>query len=197
MSKLHEVINSLSDETDLAEVKQQLLAEADTLDENNKQLFSRAKKAEGFEYNEDTKEWLKKEPKPEVKLEKPEAKLEPNEPDYSKLAFLEGRGYKHPDDQKYITDEATRLKKHLTDTLSEEHVLNRLKNASDQRQAQAGTPSGGGGGGGDTRSDVAFWMDKRNDDGTFASPEDPELHSKVIDARMAKEKGANEFAPIR
>jgi len=108
---------------DVVALKQKI----EDLSGKNRQLFERAKKAEGFEKNSDG-HWIKStppEPKPEVKEVSPQS----NEPDYAKLAFLEGKGIQHPDDQKLVQDEATRLKLPLTDILGMEYIKSKLKTA--------------------------------------------------------------------
>lgn len=182
MSKLAEVIDSLNDEN-VDEVKKTLASEAKTLEENNRRLYSRAKKAEGFEYDKGKKEWIKKEEKkPEVKTKKAPEK---NDSDsyFGRKAFLETRGIKHPDDQKWVFKEAERLKMGIDDILGMEHAKIHLKNNSDERKAQAGMPDSRGGGSGKSERDVDYHLKK----GT--TPDDPELANKVIEARMKKESG--------
>jgi len=133
----------------------------------------------------------KEEPKPQNK-EIPQS----NEPDYAKIAFLSGEGVKHPDDQKLVQDEAARLKLPLTDVLQMEHIKAKLEANKDDREAKAGMPKGRGQGGGKTQGDVDFWIDQKNPDGTFKTPEDPELAEKVIEARIEKEKSQNKFSDV-
>lgn len=126
---------------------------------------------------------------PENKEEK-----QSNEPDYAKLAFLEGKGIQHPDDQKIVQDEAARLKLPLTDVLGMEHIKSKLKDSKDQRDAEDGMPDGSGTPSGKTRSTVDYWVDKTDKDGNYLSPtSDPELHAKVIEARMKKQDGSKMF----
>ncbi len=156
----------------------------------NKQLFERAKKAEGFEKNAEG-HWVKTQ-KPEVKIEPPLPKPQSNEPDYAtKLAvktYLNQKGYDHPDDQKWIQDEAKRLKMLPDEILEMEHVKNHLTTSKDQREAQAGLPRGRGSASGKTQQDVDYWLAKGE------TPDDQELAEKVIDARIAKEKQGNKFS---
>ena len=190
MPKLHEIIDSLNDEN-VSEVKEQLKFEANALHESNKQLYSRAKKAEGFEQDGNGK-WVKKiEPKPEPKPEQPP---QSNEPDYAKEAFLEQRGVKHITDKKLIYEEAKRLKLPLTDVLEMDHIKAKLKISQDQREAEAGMPEGGGKPGGANKSSIEHWIDKKNPDGTFATPDDLELANKVIDARVKRQSEENKFS---
>lgn len=187
MSKITELINSLNDEN-VDEVREQLASEANALNENNQRLYSRAKKAEGFEFNKETKVWNKKEIKKEAKEPTADKKPELNEPNYAKLAFLEQRGLKNADDQKMVQEEANRLKLPLTDILNMEHIKMSLKNSSNQREAQEGMPAGRGKPGGSTKGDVEYHLAK----GT--TPDDLALAGKVIAARENKETSGNKFS---
>lgn len=111
-----------------------------------------------------------------------------NEPDYAKLAFLEGKKIDHPEDQKMVMDEAKRLQLPLTDILAMEHIKSKLKDSKNQREALDGAPRGKGKGGGSTTQDVEYYLAK----GT--TPDDLELAGKVIEARMKKEQRANMFS---
>ena len=186
-----ENLDSPNEEPDIPEETEDVTALKEKLTEisdKNRQLFERAKRAEGFEKNSDGK-WIKIH---SAEPEKP--KSQSNEPDYSKLAFLEQRGIAHPDDQKLVQDEAQRLKLHLTDILQMEHIKGKLQIAKDQREAQAGMPKGAGKGGGKTQGDVDYWIDQKNPDGTFKSPDDSELAAKVIEARIQREVRGSKFA---
>jgi len=179
--------NADNEELDANALKEKLqneVKEKEDLAEKNRQLFARAKKAEGFV--EKDGEWIKK----EKSDEKPEAPPDkPNEPDYGRLAFLQSKGIDHPDDIKIVQDEADRLKLPLTDVLGMEHIKTQLKEGKETREAKEGMPKGGGRAGGSTPSDVAHWLDKEG------LPEDQELAEKVVDARMGKEKN-DKFSDI-
>lgn len=131
-------------------------------------------------------------PKNESKEEKS------NEPDYAKEAFLEQRGVLHPDDKKIVYDEANRLKLPLTDVLGMEHIKSKLKSVQAQRDAEYGMPSGSGKGtGGVSKNTVDYWVNRKNPDGTYQTPEDVDLANKVIAARIKSEEGRSMFEPIR
>jgi len=122
-------------------------------------------------------------------VEKPiEKQIESNEPDYAKIAYLNSLGNTNPDDQKWVMEEANRLKLPLTDILNMEHAKIALKNAKDQREAQAGMPKGGGRGGNNTQQDVDYWLAKGE------TPDDLGLAKKVIDAKVNKEQNKNIFS---
>lgn len=117
-----------------------------------------------------------------------------NEPDYARLAYLKAEGITHPDDQKAIQDEAARLKLPLTDVLQMEHMQIKLKNAKDQREAEAGMPDGSGQSSGGPKNTVEHWINKKNPDGTYQTPDDQELAEKVIDARLKQETVGKMFS---
>jgi len=131
-----------------------------------------------------------------AKVEKPETpktEEQSNEPDYAKLAFLEGKGVKHPDDQKVVQEEANRLKLPLTDILEMAHIKSKLKDAKDQREAEDGMPEGGSGKSGSGKTSIDYWVNRKDKDGAFLTPSDPELAGKVIDARIKKESKDSMF----
>lgn len=136
-------------------------------------------------------------PKKQGEAETPKKEEESNEPDYAKEAFLEQRGVQHADDKKIVYDEANRLKLPLTDILGMEHIKTKLKSASEQREAEAGMPDSKGKPSGSNKGSEDYWIDRKNKDGSFQNPKDPELHQKVIKKRMEKEQKGNEFDPIR
>jgi len=118
---------------------------------------------------------------------KEEAKEKSNEPDYAKLAFLEGKKVVNADDQKLVLDEAERLKLPLTDILNMQHIKTQLKDAHDQREAKSGSPKGKGKAGSTGQHDVDHHLAK----GT--TPEDVEEAKKVIDARMKSDKSSGHY----
>lgn len=142
--------------------------------DKNRQLFERAKKAEGFELKDG--HWVKLEPK----QERAESS---NEPDYAKLGYLNSVQVTHPDDQKVVIDEANRLKLPLTDVLQMEHIKNKLQTARQTREAQEGMPSGSNRGGAKGQKEVDYWLAKGG------LPQDQELAQKVVNARMQEERG--------
>jgi hypothetical protein len=185
-----ENLDSLNEEMENADSLNGDLGEPDldTLKKNNedlsgknKHLFERAKKSE-TEVKE-LREQLKR-LSGDKDIEKPQS----NEPDYAKLAFLESKGISHPDDQKIIQDEASRLKLPLTDILAMEHIKTRLASQKDQREAQAGMPKGKGTNSGKTQQDVDYWLAKGE------TPDDLDLAEKVIEAKMLQVKKANKFS---
>jgi hypothetical protein len=134
--------------------------------------------------------------------EKPETKTNtsntPNEPDYAKKIdklTLKSEGYTNPDDQKFIFDEAERLKLPVDEIIQMDYIKSKLATAKTQREAEEGMPKGRGNSNSKAKGDVDYWLAKRpKADGTFETPEDPELATKVINARISKETSKNKFS---
>jgi len=192
MSKLFEVIDSLNDEN-ASEVVIKIKEEATALEENNKQLYTRTKKAEGFEYNEEKKEWIKKE-KPEAKTELEVKKPnETNEPDYGKLAvntFLKSEGVDTKEDQDFVIAEAKRLQKDITEIVGMKYIKETLKDKKDQREAESAAPENKERGTGTTSNDVDYWINKKE------LPKDQELAAKVVNAKMKTDASQKMFDDI-
>ena len=130
---------------------------------------------------------------PQEESNKPQS----NEPDYAKLAFLEGKGIKHPDDQKIVQDEAKLLNLPLTDILGMEHIKSKLKTISEQREAENGMPDSSGKPSGGNKSDANYWVNKTDPaTGEYLSPpgDDLELNNKVIEARMQQHTAKSKFS---
>ena len=164
------------------------------LSDKNRQLFERAKKAEGFEKKDD--QWVKvakPEPKVETTQAKPEAKPESqsDEPNYGRLAYLDQKGITNADDKKWVEEEATRIKLPITDVLEMEHVKGHLKAVKTEREAQEGMPSGSKRTGGTTKNQVEYYLQKGG------LPDDQKLAEEVVEARMADSPDKRQFDPIR
>jgi len=189
MPTLNEIISSLSDEQITSEAREALMAEVNAQEKKNSQLYSRAKKAEGFE--KVNGQWVKKE------TPKAEKQTGSNEPDYldklNKLV-LKTEGITNPDAQKFVLDEAKRLNLPVEEILSMEYAKSKVQSIKDQSEAMDGMPKGSGSGSGKNSGDVDYWKDRTEADGTFDTPEDLEMAEKVITARVTKAEQANKFS---
>jgi len=107
---------------------------------------------------------------------------------------LKSEGITHSDDVKIVLTEAKRLKLPVEEVAGMEHIKAKLKTAKEQREAESGMPTGSGKPSGTTKNSVEHWVDKKNSDGSYATPDDLELAEKVIDARIKKDNASNQFA---
>jgi len=173
-------------ETPTNEEEQQPNAENEskTVEELTKEL------EDAKEYGNNQKIRAEKAEKPKTKSETktPKKEAKPNEPEYAKLAWLDGKDVTNAEDQKMVMEEAERLKLPLTDVITMDYMKSKLKDSKDQRESESGSPKGKGKSGGSGQQDVDYHLAK----GT--TPPDVETASKVIDARMKKETSANKFS---
>lgn len=185
MSKITEVIDSLNDEN-ASEVKEQLLQEANALNETNRQLYNRAKKAEGFE-NKDGK-WVKKEVK-----QTPAKKTQPEETselDYGKKAFLNANGIRGAEEMAKVLEFMGATGKSLDEVVDNKYFQAELKDYRDDLAAKGAMPSSNKGGGSSNSKDSAeYWINK----GEMPPKDKPELQRAYVNARYQKEKGGNPF----
>ena len=156
--------------------------------EVNEDLTKAQQVAENQKIRAEKAEKELKDLKGKVETETPKKETKSNEPDYAKLAYLNGEKVVNSDDQKMVMDEAERLKLPLTDILAMKHIKAQLKDAKDQRSAEDGSPKGKGKSGGSGQQDVDYYLAK----GT--TPSDPDLANKVINARMQKETNSSKFS---
>ena len=170
-----------------------VVADSPLTSEQIAELKARAEKADKLESEVGSlKRDLKKVKKALEPEETPEGSRQSNEPDYSKIAFLNSIDVRHPDDQKVVIDEANRLKLPLTDVANMEHIKAKLSENLSKRDTQDGMPGKSGRTGGSATKDVQYYLDNPEE-----SPGDPDLHIKVIDARMKRMEDGNKWGPTR
>lgn len=155
-------------------------------------LKAKAKRAEELENeNGRLKRDLTKATKPKEDKPKDSESNKSNEPDYSRLAYLEAKGITNVDDQKAVMDEAERLKLPLTDVLAMEHMQTKLRTSQEARAAQEAMPDGSGRKGGASKNSVEYFLSHPDE-----VPDDLDLHNKVIDAKMRKQENESKFSSV-
>lgn len=177
--------NSSNVETQVEETTQETSTATPEVDvaklqETNKQLFERAKKAET-----EARELREK-----VKAT-PQESHQPNDIDRLDRLELAANDIKHPDEQKLVMDEARRLKLPVGELASMEYMQAKLKASREAREAREGLPSGTKRGNAVGRNDVEYYLanpDKR--------PNDQALAEKVLAAKMTQQKSANTFSDV-
>jgi hypothetical protein len=111
--------------------------------------------------------------------------------DYGQLAYLESKGITDAEDQKYLENLTKESGTELKDLLGKSWVQSELKERAGLRATAAATPSGTKRAGNQTNNDVDFWLQK----GTLPpnTPENRELRTKVVNARLKAETSGNNF----
>lgn len=188
MSKLTELINSLNDEN-VEEIREQLISEASVRDKTSKQLYSRTKKAEGFELNKATGKWSKKESKKEINP-KADKKAVQSELDYGQLAFHNSKSnsfkIENDADIEHLQNIMNESGKSQNEILGSKWFQADVKERQEARSVKDAipsnskrSPSSG------TKDNVDYWLAKGQ------LPPDRALREKVVNAKIAKETSAD------
>ena len=169
----------VSQETDAAALQKKVQELSDT----NRKLFSRAKQAEGFEFNEESRRWMKKEiPPAKDKIEvAPEATT--GELSETQLDYLDLKGITDDEELKVIKSVMQRTGLTVRKALNDEYVQVKLKEIKDRKSAQAATPSSNRGG--QVQNDRIDWWLVENER-TGKLPDDFDLRVKVVEAKERK-----------
>ena len=161
------------------------------LDEKNRQLFARAKKAEGFEYQNG--EWIKR----ETEDEKPKRSSKKQELDYGEKAFLKANGIDPAQEDEFELFQKTRDKfredAKLEDVLNDagfQKELNDLREEKKSREALEGTQDANRGTGA-ARNQVDYWVNR----GELPpnTPENQQLRRDVVNARAKRDENKKRF----
>lgn len=154
-----------------------LKAKATELEQTNKQLFERAKKAEGF-VRVDGK-WVKA-PKPEEAVETAnQLKAKTGELSETQLDYLDLKGVTEQEDIDVIQKVMQRTGQTVRQALADDYVVSKLAALKGKRDVQNATPGNtkrAGGQVGDIASAVAKFKD------TGILPEDRALADAVVDS---------------
>jgi len=160
-----------------------LKKERDELAQTNRQLFERAKKAEGF-VKVDGK-WVKA-PKPEEAVAtKNELKATASELEAAQLDFFDLKGYSEPDEVAIFQNIMKRTGMSHREVIKDDYALAKIKSLRDQRDVLKATPSSTKRGGQPSADNVELALAKFESTGEL--PTDFALRSKVINAKVAQE----------
>ena len=181
MSKITELIGSLSNEN-VEEVKELLASEAEASEKSSSQLYTRAKKAEGFEKKDG--KWVKKENKIEPKVD--DKKAEKSKLDFGEKAFLKAYGIEGEEALDFIASMRERTGDELDILVNDDIVKAKLKAFKDASAAKDAIPSKTNRSNqSDAKENVDYWIKKGE------LPKDTELRKKVVNAKLDIEKSAN------
>lgn len=150
----------------------------------NKQLFVRAKKAEGFE-NKDG-QWVKVE-----KSAKPEAKPkdEPNlSTDYGLLAFLKVNNIEHEDDVAFFNQVRSETGKKPEEVLRSKYFIAELKERQEIRATKEAQPKENNRGSSKGRNEADVWAEKIKTGQATMADVPSELRIEVINIKAAASK---------
>ena len=192
---MNELIDSLTNEN-VDEVKEQLTSETSALNETNSQLYSRAKKAEGFEKGKDGK-WIKKEikSKPVVETEDKKIIKKPDEIDYGQKTFISQILKVDLGDEKQMAliSDYRDNGKSLDDLAVNKHFQNDLKDIKTAQSVKDATPSSNKRSAGSSGKAVDYWL-KKYQDGTPLQDVPKDLRTEVLNTRLSKDEKKSHFS---
>jgi hypothetical protein len=159
--------------------------EMEELREQNRQLFARAKKAEGFSLKDG--EWVKEE------KEKPKSTKKSDEKsdfDYGQKAYLIANGIK-ADEINYVKEVMEATGKDLDSVLASKYFQAELKERREAQVAEAAMPSGTKRSGTASRDSVEYWVAK----GELPpnTPENFKLRAEVVNAKIKSQTSNRQF----
>ena len=157
--------------------------------EQNKQLFARTKKAEGFELKEG--KWVKPKDKPKetkVETELPKESSKSNELDYGQLALLRQEGIKGAGETALFKEIMLETGKGVLDVLDSSYFKSRLAEFRQAQESANAIPKGKGRSGQTGVTDLDMSLAKYHETGEL--PKDFETRNKVIDFITKEERGA-------
>jgi len=183
LNKLLDIKVEELDETALREKLTEIIPKYKETHQSNKQLFERAKTAEGG---------LKELKAKLAGLENPPVVSKPNvdpkagtgELDETALDYLDLKGVSEAEDIKIIEDIVKKTGMTVRQALKDDYVQTKLTANKVKREVEDATPSAGKRGGGSQATDIASAVEKFERTGVL--PDDFELKSKVINAAVAK-----------
>lgn len=163
--------------------------------EQNKHLYSRTKKAEGFEFKGG--EWVKSEVKKPQEAPKkddtkpPKEPSQPNELDYGQLALLRSEGIKSPEETALFKEIMTETGKSMLDVMDSNYFKSRLSDFREAQNSMNAIPKGKNRSGRTGATDVDIAVAKYREDGKL--PSDFKTRSAVVKALEVEEQNSGMF----
>jgi len=166
------------------------------ISEQNKQLFARAKKAEGFELKDG--KWVKPEKSKKIEQDKSESDTKPpkgtqqsSDLDYGQLALLRTEGIKGSGEIALFKEIMSETGKGVLDVLDSNYFKSRLTDFRDAQESANSVPKGNKRTGQQGATDVDIAIAKYKDGGEL--PSDFKTRSAVIKAIEAEEQSSGMF----
>jgi len=180
-----------SDADAAKEAYQKVLEEKTKIADTNKQLYSRAKKAEGFEFVDG--KWVKPDKKPDTPVENKPSKepSKPGELDYGQLAFYNTKSdvirIESDEDVEFLQRTIKETGKSQGDILKSSWFQNELKERISARESAEAIPKSKPRSGQTGITDVDLAVARYKETGEL--PKDFAIRNKVVDAITKEEKG--------
>jgi len=165
--------------------------------EQNRQLFSRAKKAEGFELKDG--KWVKPEVKPKAEPKENKGEHEPEKKpsqsdklDYGQIALLRQEGIKGTEEVALFEEIMSETGKGVLETLDSKYFQSRMADFREAKESQNAIPKGKNRSGQQGTSDIDVAVEKFKETGKM--PEDFKTRIAIKNALLAEETNKNKFS---
>ncbi len=156
------------------------------MSDGNKQLYSRAKKAEGFEFKDG--EWVKKEiTKPKEKST--EVKTDKKGLSYGQKALLRAEGIKRGKETELVEEIREESGKDLESVLDSKYFQASLKELREETKVKEATPSSSKRGTSSSKGKVEYWLNKEE----LPPVDEVELRREVVNTKLKQEKDKSNF----
>lgn len=109
---------------------------------------------------------------------------------YGEKAYLNSLGFTDAEDHKFVESAMKESGRSLEEVLASPFMKGELSRMKEERTTKAAAPSADNRQGLPTRDSVDYWLKK----GELPPPDQAELRQKVVNAKIAKSKGGNNFS---
>ncbi len=189
----HADLEGIDDVAVLKDMVIKTRTEKGEVETNNRQLFERTKKAEGFEKQEDGS-WVKSE-KPKAKISKEKSESESGKQqeglDWGMKAFLRTEGVEATEFD-YVTEQMEESGiKDIEKLVKNPYFQSGLKERRDKKAIESAMPKGQRGSGESSKTKAEYWTDK----GELPpnTPENRSLRREVIKMMTERERSGSQF----
>jgi hypothetical protein len=184
---------SIAEEDDAEAIREKFNKLSEThkkVAEANKQLFARAKKAEGFELKDG--KWVKPEKPPVAPEPEPKPPAKTGELDETQLDYLDLKGVTDQDEIEVIRQVIAKTGQTVRQVLKDDYVQSKLTAIRQERAVKDATPSGTKRGGSNVSDDENYWYQKYEQEGKLPEGMPSGMAAKLVNRRAAKDDPRSE-----
>lgn len=172
--------------TDIETLRTKVKEYVPKVQDSNRQLFARAKKAEGFELKDG--KWIKPEKAPTAPANPNSTPTSPSS-DFGEKAYLIANGIKGSDEFEFVEKMKKETGLSLDKLLETTYFQTEFKDFKEKKTTAAATPSGSKRTTAPSIDTVEYWIAK----GELPPENQPKLRQAVVNARIKKEESRGPF----
>ncbi len=169
-----------------------LKAKLAEVEQTNRQLFERAKKAEGFVKVGD--KWVKAPKAEEAIATKEELKATTGELEAAQLDFFDLKGYTDPDEVAILQNIMKRTGMSHREVIKDDYALTKIKGIREAKEVKDATPSSTKRSGSGSTNTVEYWTAKI-DSGAAKLSDIPDFETRAAVIEKKEKAGGNDRLP--